>query len=251
LRIRTTKPARMDDQSFLDHLEELRWRIIYVLIWFTGTSIISYNFSSETLHFLAKPLEVYQNKALFFHPLEPFIASIKVSLLCGLFLTIPFFLWETYLFLRPAFRRDERKIIPAFFVVSFLLFVTGSCFSYFLLIPAGLRILFSFGKGYMEPMIPIGQYLSFTLLFIVTLGVLFNFPVVLILLVKRGIVRIETLLKGRKIAILGAFIFSGVVTPSIDIFTQTLLAIPLIFLYELTMIFCRLFLKRAPVNAGN
>ncbi|MFN4227361.1 MAG: twin-arginine translocase subunit TatC [Candidatus Ratteibacteria bacterium] len=231
------------DLSIIEHLEELRKRIFYCSVFFLCVCIFSYFFSTKILSFLIKPLKKYQETIVFLKPIEPFFSILKITFFVSIVITIPFFLYQTYLFIAPGLTERERKVVKVIFIFFPFLFLLGMFFSFYLIIPFGLKVLFSFGKGVMIPLISITNYLNFLFVFLFTIGLIFNLPVFISSLAYIGIINSKFLKEKRKFAIIGAFILSAIITPTTDIFTQLLVAIPLIFLYEISIFFSKIFNK--------
>jgi len=240
-----------DDGSFLDHLEELRQRILLVLLWFAIASCISYAFKNQILRIVLEPLVKSQEKIVFISLVEPFFSIIKISLLTGFLLSFPFLVYQTYVFVKPALESKQSKIITWFIISSQFLFYGGAAFAFFLIVPAGLRILFSFGAGMMHPMITVSHYLSFLIWMVLGLSIVFQVPVIMAFLVVSNIMSIETLIKTRKLVIVGSFIVAAIITPTTDIITQTIIAGVLIILYEITVIILRVTYKRKSLKELN
>ncbi|MCM8808907.1 MAG: twin-arginine translocase subunit TatC [Candidatus Omnitrophica bacterium] len=231
------------DLSIIEHLEELRKRIIYCSIFFVCVCIFSYFFSSKILSFIIKPLKKYQETIVFLKPVEPFFSILKITFFLSSIISIPFFLFQIYLFIAPGLTEKERKVVKMIFTFFPLLFLLGMSFSFYLIIPFGIKVLFSFGKGVMTPFISITNYLNFLFIFLVAIGLIFNLPVFISSLAYIGIINSRFLREKRKFAIVGAFILSAIITPTTDIFTQILIAFPLILLYEISIFLSKIFNK--------
>jgi len=231
------------DLSIIEHLEELRKRIIYSLIFFVFVSLLSYFYSGKILSFIIKPLKKYQEAIIFLKPIEPFFSVIKTTLFIAGIISIPFILYQIYLFIAPGLTEKERKIVKTIFIFFPFLFYLGVFFSFYIIIPFGLKILFSFGKELMKPMISITNYLNFLFIFLIAIGFIFNIPVFISSFTYIGIINSKFLREKRKFAIVGSFILSAIITPTTDIFTQIFIAIPLIFLYEISIFISKIFEK--------
>jgi sec-independent protein translocase protein TatC len=232
----------MDDSAsgYIEHLEELRKRIIIIVAGWILLAGISYIFSEEVLTYLIGPLKKYQEMPVFTRPVEPFMAVLKICFISGAIINLPNFLYQIWCFIKPALDNKERKVLKYMLAAFFGFFLSGMAFTYFLIIPLGLKVLFSFGKGVIKPLISIGYYLNFILVFMLILGILFNFPVFISGLSAMGLINSSLLRSKRKYAFLFAFVLGAIFTPA-DIFTQFLVAIPLLILYEISIIFSRIF----------
>ncbi len=223
------------EESFVYHLEELRARIIRIILYLIVFSLFSFIFSLKIIEFIKKPVgELY-----FFSPQEAFFVRIKVSLLSGIILAFPFVIREIWAFVKPGLYEKEIKILRPFIIFSPLLFYTGFLFAFFLLYPLGVKVLLSFAGKSMKPIIHISEIVN--LLFYLTLftGILFELPIIVLLLLKLDLIDLAFLKKKRKEFIVIIFIISAILTPSTDFLTMSMLALPLIILYELTILIAK------------
>jgi len=237
------KKKKVDSLSFIEHLEELRKRLIFIFVFWFLCSFFTYFFSKDIIKFLTEPLIKYQNKPVFLHPIEPFISVFKICVFIGGIFSIPFILFQIWLFISPGLTEKEKKIIKWIMIGFVFFFCIGSAFAFFILIPFGLKVLFRFGKGTMVPLISISSYLNFLMIFMIGLGLVFNFPVFTAGLSGLGLVSSEFLIQKRRFAFIGAFVISAILTPTTDIFTQIFLAIPLVILYEISIFFTKIIHK--------
>lgn len=235
----TGKKQRERKLHFLEHLEELRRRIIYCLISILILSVLSFIFSSKIIKILSHPIE----SLYFFTPTEAFFVKVKVSIVCGFVLSLPVIIYHIWSFIIPALIPKEKKYAAPLVVSSSILFLVGASFSYFIIIPIGLKVLLSFGGAELVPLIGVSKYLNFILWLLVSFGIVFELPVVIFFLTKLGVVETETLKAKRKHAILLIFILAAVLTPTVDFVTQILMGIPLILLYEISILVSRLSKK--------
>lgn len=233
--------------QFLDHLEEFRRRLIISLIALIAATVVSFFFSRQILDFLTLPLKKHQEVSLYFQtPFEAFMVHVKAALCSGILFATPVWMTQIWHFVTPGlYEKERRALIPLIFW-SFILFISGCAFAYYLVLPAGLDFLLAFGSQTLKPMFTVGPYVSFFLGMILACGALFDFPVVMIGLVKLGVVSTQTMAEARKIVIVVIFVVAAVVTPSPDPFSQLLLAIPLWILFEISLVVCRRFEKPLP-----
>ncbi len=231
------------DLSFIEHLEELRRRILFIISFFTLTAILSYFFSDKLLSYIVHPLKKYQDAPIFTKPVEPFMSILKICVFSAGIISLPFILYQIWIFISPGLTEKEKKVIKTILIFFPFLFLTGMAFSFYIIIPFGLKVLFSFGKGIMKPLISITNYLNFLFIFLLIMGFIFNLPVFISSLASIGVVKAKFLREKRKFAILGIFILSAIITPTTDIFTQIFVAIPLIFLYEISIYLSKIFEK--------
>lgn len=218
----------------LDYLEELRRHLMIPIGILILTFILSVPFSKKILEIFLYPFREIIPDFVFIKPFESFWVHIKASLYLSLIISAPFFIWRIWLFISPALYHRERKLASTLvFVVTFL-FIVGTLFGYFLVLPASLKFLIeSFSSEKIKAMITISEFVSFCLKFSLAFGLSFQTPVIIVLLTKTGLVQRETLIKIRPYAVVFAFIISAIITPTPDAFTQVALAIPLIVLWEI------------------
>ncbi|MBI3585156.1 MAG: twin-arginine translocase subunit TatC [Nitrospinae bacterium] len=230
---------------FTEHLEELRWRLIIIIatiaVWFG----ICYTYSEDIIRFVQKPLN---QKLIFISPTEAFFVNLKASFFGAIFLSIPVIIYELWGFVSPGLLEKEKKYTLPFIISATVCFIIGVAFSYFIALPVIMKFMLGFAGEKLRPMISIDNYISFVGRFMIGSGVIFEFPVVIFFLSKIGIATPEFLSQKRGYAILGIFILSAVLTPP-DIFTMFLMAIPLMALYEISIIIARLFGKRVDMSA--
>lgn len=228
-------------EGVVEHLEEMRKRIILCLAGWIILSFITYFFYDIALNYLIQPLQKYQEKPVFTRPVEPFISVIKISAFAGGILNIPNALFQIWAFVAPALITSREKRSFALIIVGFPLFFTaGGLFAFYVIVPLGMRMLFSFGKEVMTPLISIGSYLNFLFVFILALGLVFNLPIVSGGLSSAGIINAKMLKSKRRHAFVLSFILAAILTPP-DVVTQILVAVPLIFLYEISVFFSSFF----------
>ena len=215
-------------QTFVSHLSELRKRIIYSLTAFVLLSALSWQGVPQIIKYVSAPV----GKLVFLHPTEAFFTYFSVALWGGFFLSLPVILYHIWKFAAIGLTPLERKNIALFAPASFILFLLGSSFALFLAIPLALKFLIGFGAGWAEPMLSINQYLSFVGWLLLAFGLAFEMPVVVLFLVKIKIMTPRSLAGYRRHAVLIIMIAAAILPPTPDAFTQLLLAIPLIILYE-------------------
>ena len=216
----------------MDHLEELRHRLIVIVAGIAVGFAASYGFSQQILFLLQRPLPT---KLVFIAPTEAFLVNIKVALYAALFLSAPLILFEVWKFVAPGLYEHERRYSYPFLIISTVLFLVGGLFAYFVILPVVLHFLITQGGDLWKPTITLSSYLAFCMKLILAAGLLFEFPVLIYFLTKVGVVTPEFLVKNRKYALLAAFIIAAVLTPP-DVFSQILLAVPLFLLFEVSIL---------------
>ncbi|MCM8784098.1 MAG: twin-arginine translocase subunit TatC [Candidatus Omnitrophica bacterium] len=217
--------------TLIGHLEELRYRIIVCLIVFILCSIISFRYAKEILDFLAKPVE----QLIFIYPMELFLVYLKIAFIGGIILASPVIFYQIWIFISSGLYPQEKKYVRLFFPLSLVLFFLGLVFSYFFVLPLGIRFLLSFSTDKIIPMFSVGRYFSFVGMLVFSTGIVFETPVVVLFLTKVGLVNPYLLRRKWKYMMVMAFILAAVITPTVDVFTQCFLAIPMIFLYEISI----------------
>jgi len=232
-------------QEISEHLQELRLRLFYSFLAVAIAFILLFPFSKKILLFLQKPLpKSLVGKLIFLSPGDALIVSMKVTLLAAIILSSPFWIYQFWKYIEPAlYEHEKRLIIPAFFI-TLILFLLGVSFSYFVILPFSLKFLLSFAGDMLTPQITINNYISFVIQMILAFGIIFLLPVVSYLLGKLGIITSEVLKYYRKYAIIIIFLIAAILTPP-DIFSQIMLALPLLVLYEISIIILKIMEKRS------
>lgn len=214
--------------SFVGHLAELRKRIIGVLVAVAVAGVVGYLVSGYLLEFLSRPI----GRLYFFAPAEAFLARFKIGLILGIALVLPFILYQAWRFVEPALTGREKRFALPSICAGFFLFWGGVAFAYFLMVPMGMKVLLSFGTKNIVALMNVSKYINFILWMLFFTGVLFETPLVIFFLAKLGIIEPRTLRKHRKTAIVVIFIVAAVLTPSVDLVTMVILAVPLVVLFE-------------------
>jgi sec-independent protein translocase protein TatC len=243
-------PDDLDEESeelprmtLLDHLDELRKRlfasVIAVFVAFLGC----WYFSPTIFHWLQKPiLDVLppDDKLAFTDLAGPFMLYIKVALLSAIFVASPFLLLQVWLFLRPGLYRSERRLAVPFIVFTTLFFVAGGLFGYFVAFPMVVNFLLGVGEDFKQ-VVTIQAYFSMMSKILLGLGLVFEMPMLMFFLARLGVVNARQLLKGFRWAVLGIFVTAAIITPTPDIATQTVFAVPMILLYLLGVLVAAVF----------
>jgi sec-independent protein translocase protein TatC len=240
----------IDDRKLplMEHLVELRTR----LLWSIGALLIAFficfYFARPLFAVLVHPLVVAgQNKVIFTQVFEAFFVQVRVAFFGALMLSFPVIATQAWRFVAPGLYRQEKSALLPFLVATPFLFTAGAAFAYFVAVPVALRFLLGFqGElgGVMQEALPsVGQYLTFIMQFLFAFGAAFLLPILLMLLARAGIVTLDQLVKGRRYAIVIAFVIAAIFTPP-DVVSQLLLAIPLCILYEISILAIRLTERR-------
>ncbi len=221
--------------TLVEHLDELRARIIKSLFFLLAASLFSFYFSDQIISFLVRPV----GTLIFTAPQEAFVSKIKVSFFCGLLIAFPLIFYQAWRFISTGLRPQEHRYALVFLPLSFLFFFAGAWFGYFIIVPIGIRFLLGFATDFLSPMITINAYLSFVLNLTIVFALVFQTPIVMVFLTKINILTPAHLSGRRKHAIVVIFIAAALFTPP-DVITQSLMAIPLLLLYELGILFSKL-----------
>ena len=228
------------NMSILRHLEELRTRIIRSLLAIAVGSCVSYFFIEDIMRYLTLPT----GRLYYLQPAEAFFTYIKIAIFAGFLLALPVVFYQAWKFILPALTVRERTVIGILVPSSVLLFFAGLAFSFFLVLPAALQFFVGFSTEHLQPMFTLHQYFDFVLAFILPFGAVFELPLLVIVFAKLGFISSKFLQSKQRIVIFLAFVVGAVISPTPDIFTQSMIAIPLILLYEISYLVVRFVLRR-------
>lgn len=230
--------------SFMEHLGELRTRIVRSLLALLVGLLVTFPFAERIVDYLARPIKKMGFTLIFTSPTEAFWVQMKVALITALFVASPGILWQVWRFIEPGLHPKEKKYAVPFILIGSLMFIGGGAFSLLVVTPFALNFLLSYARPGLTPMITLQNHVDFLLKFTLAFGAVFELPLLITLLARMGVVTTTMLAKNRKYAILGAFVISAILTPTPDVFNQTLMAGPLILLYEVGILSARLFGRR-------
>lgn len=226
--------------SLVGHLSELRKRLIIIAVAVIVGTCISYYYVDLLLEILLKPA----GKLYYMRPTEAFFTYMKVSVVGGLVIAAPIILYQIWLFVKPALTVREKQLSNWILPVAIGLFGIGIVFSYFLVLPAAVKFFMGFATDELQPMFSIGQYMDFVLSFVLPFGFIFELPLILIILGYFNLITSRFLKTKRKIFILISFIIGAVISPTPDMFSQTMIALPMILLYETSLFVLAKIMKR-------
>ena len=226
--------------SILAHLEELRWRLIRSIISVIVCSGICYYFIEDIMAFISQPV----GKLYYLQPSEAFFTYLKVSICCGFILALPIVFYQLWCFVLPALTIKERYIAAVIVPSSVILFLSGLAFSFFLVMPAALKFFGGFGSESLLPMFSVARYFDFLFSFILPFGFVFELPLVVVIAAKLGLLSSKFLGEKQRYVIFFSFVIGAIITPTPDIFTQSMIALPMIVLYELSYLIVRFILRR-------
>ncbi len=223
--------------TILQHLNELRSRLIICVVALVITTIITLIFTNQLFNLLIQRAPA-GFKPIYTEMTEMFVTYIKVAVFAGAALSMPVFLYQLVRFVAPALTSKEKRYFYALLPGTVLSFAAGVVFGYIVLIPPAVQYLLTF-SGVAEPFIKIGNYISFVTTLLFAAGVIFETPLVIFFLAKIRVVSAKQLARYRKFAFLGVFVIGAIVTPTPDPFNQTLVAVPLYLLFELGILLAR------------
>ena len=228
-----------DEMSIIDHLTELRRRLIRCVVAVLLGSCITYAFDEEIMQFLLAPA----GKLYFMHPGEAFFSYAKVVLFSGFLLATPVVFYEIWRFFVPAFTRRERMVLGIMVPSSIMLFYAGLAFSFFLIVPIGIKFFMGMGSEDLSPLFSIEKYLDFIITFLLPFGLAFELPLIIIIMAAIGLVTSQQLKKYFRYVFFVSFII-GALLPPPDIVSQITLALPLTVLYGLSYLVVRFVLRK-------
>ena len=231
---------KMQSMSFLAHLEELRRRIIWCIVYIGVGFFLCFAYAEKIYGYMQRPImeALQKNKMpkelVYLNPTEPFNIYLKVGLIAGVFLASPFVLYQVWAFISPGLYRHEKKYVVPFMVCTVALFLAGGYFGYRLVYPQALEFLIGYGRQF-KPMITIGEYTDLFMVIILGLGIIFEMPILVFFLSLFGIVNARFMIRNFRYAILVIFIVAAIVTPTTDIMNLCIFAAPMIILYALSI----------------
>ncbi len=282
--------AKNEKMTIVEHLAELRRRLIYSLVAVFSISLLAYFFRTQILEVLARPLGqgpflprsqipallealrrffetegagyftpeqieallltfkrvlYMQSGLIFIHPTEAFFAYLKLAFFTGLLLGAPFVLYQIWRYITPALYQHERRYFRSSVAFGTLLFFAGVAFAFFVVLPLGISFLIRMGGPELQAVFTVGNYISFAMILLISFGLVFELPIVIYVLVKLGVVTRAFLKAKRKHVLVLTFILAAIITPTVDPFTQTVTAVPLLLLYELSIFLAR-FAEQRP-----
>jgi len=231
----------MPTMGFLDHLEELRKRIVYSVISVAAGTAICWAYRERIYGVMQKPImdalhsQGLPEKLVYLNPIDPFNLYLKVSMLAGLFLTSPLVLYQVWMFISPGLYRNEKKYALPFMISTITLFTLGGYFGYRVAYPRALDFFVVKFNGQFQPMITINEYTQLFLSIVAGLGLIFEMPILVFFLAFLGIMTPSFMIKNFRYAILVMFILAAIVTPTPDVVNMCVFAAPMIGLYALSI----------------
>jgi sec-independent protein translocase protein TatC len=229
-------------KTIVEHLGELRTRLIYILLAVAVTSTVAYLYNDQILTFIMKTGRI--ENLVFIKPMEAFFVVVKMSILIGVVGAMPFILYQVWKYVGIALKKHERKYLIYFGPISYLLFMSGAALAFLGVMPLAVKFLLSFSKDNVQPLITLDAYINFLNALVIAFGLVFQLPLVILLLSLLGIVTPEMLKKTRKYAIVGIFVFAAVITPTTDAVSMMMLAGPVMVLYEVGVLISKAVWKK-------
>lgn len=232
--------------SFLDHLEELRWRILYSIIGVVVGAIIAWIFIDFLIEgIILKPATKVNVNLQNLKPFGQLFLYLEVALISGFLLSIPNVFYQFWKFISPALSSKEKKYINSIVFFSAFCFFSGIVFAYYLMLPVTLEFAMQFGTETIENNIAISEYISIVFSIMAAAGVIFELPMLTFFLASIGLLTTSFMRKYRKHAIVIIMVFAAVLSPGTDPVAQLLLAIPLAILYEISIFVCKVFQRKS------
>ncbi len=223
---------------FLDHLEELRRRLLWCALIVIVATGAAFYFSEQIMIFIIRPMG--QIKLHVTEVTGSFYAYLKISLITGLAVSAPFIFYQAWSFISPGLYNREKATVLPLVAVSTVLFLVGASFCYLVVLPFSLAFLIGFSGDLLSPIITVGSYISFAGMLLLAFGIGFQIPIVAYFLGKLGVINPQMMGKGRRYAVVLILIASAILTPTPDVATQLMLAGPLYILYEVSIVVVRL-----------
>lgn len=231
----------------MDHLRELRDRLIKAVLALLLTTVLSLTFAQQELELLVSLKGDHRLIAL--EPTETFVSYLKLGFYTGIALSMPLLVYQLFRFLAPGLTKIERRWVLTSLPGITLFFAAGVVFCYFIVLPSAIDFLFNFGGGVVENTWSVAKFLSFVTQFLLAVGVAFETPLIIFLLSKLGVATPKRLRKFRRWAYVLAFVVAAIITPTPDPVNQTIVAVPIILLYELGVLFARIGARKSSAAA--
>lgn len=241
--------SRDVELPLIEHLRELRNRLVKAVAAIIITTAISLTFAEQEVGLLAQLARGHKLIAL--KPTETFVAYIKVAFITGIAISMPILVYQLFRFLAPGLTRNERRWILVSLPAVSGFFVAGVLFCYFLVLPSALNFLLNFGSDLVTSTPTVSEFLSFVTRFLFAVGLAFETPIVIFVLAKLGVATPKRLGKFRRWAYVLAFVVAAIITPTPDPVNQTIVAVPIIILYELGILFARIGVRKHKETAAN
>lgn len=239
------RESKSNDQTLVDHLTELRDRLIKSAWAIMIGTVLGLIFSEQIFNLVRHPIEAHipGGGLVFTNPMDKFMAHMKLAMVSGVVLSCPAWIYQIWSFVAPGLYAHEKKYSVMFILSGVVLFLTGVSFAYFLVLPTAFHFLFTFGGSIDKPLITISEYMSFFTTMTLVFGVCFELPLVLVALGALGLITSQTLREKRRYAIVILATISAVITPP-DVLSMLMLLVPLAVLYEISIVFVRIIERK-------
>jgi len=231
--------------TFLEHLEDLRKRLWYSFVAIFVAVIPAYVFSKDVFKALSRPVTLFLPEGMkmaFTGLADPFMLYIKVAFLTALFVTSPFIFLQLWYFVAPGLYQKEKKYVFPFVTFTTVFFLAGAAFGYFVMFPWACRFFLKLGSEF-TPVITVNTYFSFSLKLLLGIALVFELPTLVFFLSKIGLITSRWMIRNFKYAVLAVFVIAAVITPTPDMVTQSILAVPMLALYGLGILIAFFFGK--------
>lgn len=228
------------NMSLVRHLEELRQRIIRSLIAIGIGSCVAYYYIEDIMGLLTMPT----GRLYYLQPAEAFFTYLKIALAAGFLLALPVVFYQIWKFVLPALTIRERTVVAVLVPASVLLFFAGIAFAFFLALPAAIKFFVGFSTENLQPMFTLRQYFDFVLSFVLPFGAVFELPLFIIVFAKLGFIGSDFLRRKQRLVFFLSFVVGAIVSPTPDIFNQSMIALPLIVLYEISYVTVRFIMRK-------
>ncbi len=233
------KGNRDAEMSIYEHLEELRRRLIWAAVALFTAVVVSFSFADDALEILTRPV----GNLVMMRPSEGFFVHVRLSLWMGLILSSPMILYQLVAFVTPGLTRLERRILYVFLPAGLLFFAAGAAFGFFVIVPFVYRFFLGFTSESLRPFISVDSYVSFVTGLVIPFGMIFELPLVVVVLTFLGIITPRFLIRNRKYALLIVVVIAAFLTPP-DVISQIMMAVPLMGLFELSILLSRIVYRR-------
>ena len=235
-----------EEMSFLDHLEELRWRLIYAIIGIVVGTILAWIFIDQLVDIvLLKPAKDNGAELQNLRPFGQLFLFVQVAIIVGIVISIPNIFYQLWRFISPALKQKEKKYILSIVIFSSVCFLSGISFAYFVMLPLALKFAAQFGSSTIKNEFAIDEYMNIIISVMLAAGVVFELPMVSFFLTKLGILTAGFMRKFRRHAIVIILFLAAILTPGADPVSQVILAVPLVLLYEISILISKLSAKKS------
>lgn len=227
-----------DEMTFLEHLEDLRKRLFYAFIALFIGVVPGWIFAKDLYAILARPVTKYLpagTKLAFTGLTGPFMVYMKVAFLASLFVMSPFVFLQLWYFIAPGLYQKEKKYVIPFVVMTTFFFALGAAFGYFVVFPWACRFFLTLGRDF-QPVIRVDEYFGFSLKVLLGIALVFELPTLVFFLAKMGLITARWMIRNFKYAVLAVFVIAAVITPTPDVITQSVVAVPMLALYALSIL---------------